>query len=105
MDIGYYFTPFFEVTQLAIGQMGDTCRNIALWEYPIIIAMIVGSGVFLLSSGVGVMAIATTLVNLIVAGASIFTIAAALGGDVALTSSSLEGLGVLIIAIKKYLGC
>ena len=96
---------FFEFTQPLIGQIENTCRIISWYEYPIIISLIVGSGVVFVTSGISVFALVSTVISFIIAGASTATIAAAVAGDVVVTGTSLESFAALIVTIKSYLGC
>lgn len=57
------------------------------------------------STGVGVTAIGSTLVTLIMAGASLEAISAALGAHLTVVANSLGILGGLVTAIRGILGC
>ena len=92
-----------EITQFIVGQVGSSCAEPSWWHLSIIIGLVTASGVVLVSTGVGLVGIATTattMVGLIMTGASLDSVAAALGVHLTIVGGSLEILGGLIIAIK-----
>lgn len=100
-----YFTPLPEISHFIIGRVGSSCAEPSWWQFLIIIGLVAASGLFVASAGVGIAGIATTLVGLIMAGASLDAIAAALGGHLGVAGSSLNILSILIGAIRGVLGC
>jgi len=92
-----------EITQFIVGQVGSSCAEPSWWQLSIIIGLVTASGVVLVGTGVGLVGIATTattIVGLIMTGASLDSVAAALGVHLTIVGGSLEILGGLIIAIK-----
>jgi len=100
-----HFTPLLEITQVVVGQVGNSCTEPSGWRLSIIIGLVAASSIVLGSTGVGLVGIATTLVGLTAAGASLDAIATALGVHLTTVGGSLEVLGVLINAIRRVLGC
>lgn len=90
-----------------IGQVKnvDACSSPNPIQWLAIIALIGAAGIFTVSTGVGVVAVATTIITLIGTGASVAAIAAALADQVGITISSLEVLSSLVYAIRLILGC
>lgn len=100
-----YLTPLPEIAQFIIGQFASSCLEPSWWQLSIIIGIVAASGVVVTTTGVGLVGIVTTLVTLIMAGASLDTMAAALGTPLSLVGHSVEILTGLIIAIRSVLGC
>lgn len=101
-----YFTPLPEIAQFIImGQVGSSCANPSVWQLSIIIGLVASSGLILASTGVGLLGIANILVGLIMAGASLDAIAAALTTHLVVVGSSIGILAPLISAIRGILGC
>lgn len=74
-------------------------------QWAAIIALITASGVLAVASGVGVFAIAQTIIALIATGASIDTTVGALAVQLGMLTSSSELLFSLVTAIYNVLGC
>ncbi|MEH2074976.1 MAG: hypothetical protein V7K57_11380 [Nostoc sp.] len=67
-------------------------------------AILVGSGI----AATGIVSIASTAITMLIAGASIEVISAALGGmfnTITATTASLELVAMLVNGVKSILGC
>jgi len=100
-----YFTSLPQVTQLIVAQVESSCGEPSAGEIPIIIGLVAVLGIAFVAAGIGLAEIATTLVGLIMAGASVDAIGAALGAHLTVAGSCLEALGTLVGAILFALGC
>ena len=85
--------------------MGGACTAPNPIQWTAILFLIAGAGVFALTTGVGVVAIANIMVPMILAGASVDSIIGSISGYVVVTTGGAEGLGTIIIAIMGLLGC
>jgi len=86
-----------------IGQVSCSSPNPLQWIA--IVAMVGAAGVFTVSTGVGTIAVASTLVTLITTGASIAVIAAEISASAGTTVGLLEALSWLVVGINSILGC
>jgi len=84
---------------------GLVCHNPNPLQFLLIVALVGGCVVFSGAGAVAIASIATTMIGLIITGASVATIAAAVTGDVAVAGGSLEIIGGMVYAIKGILGC
>lgn len=67
--------------------------------------MIIGSGIVAASAGISVITLATTIVSLILSGANVEAIAAAIAAQIGSIAASVEIVAVLYQGIKGILGC
>ena len=84
------------------------CRSPNPLEWSIIIAIVgaisVGSGI----AATGILSIASTVITMLIAGASMEAISAAVGAmlnTIGATTASLELVGMLVNGVKNILGC
>lgn len=94
MDISFVFA-----------QVGGSCTPPNPFEWVAIIALISGSGVLSIVTGAAAFSIGSTIVSMIISGASIATITAAISGDAIASAGGADLLGYLIAGIIKILGC
>jgi hypothetical protein len=85
--------------------VGDACQAPNPIELALIIALISGIGVFSIASGLAIVSVVNTIVALLLSGASVGAIVAAISGDAVVTSGSLEVITQMVIMIKGILGC
>ena len=91
-------------TPIIFAQVEDSCSEPSMIiVVPLVIALIAASGLFVVTAGVAIVGTTTTLVTMIMSGASIATIAAALGLDVSVVETA-GALSALIVAIGSVLG-
>ncbi len=81
------------------------CPNPNPLQFLLIVALVGGCVVFSGAGAVAIASISTTIIGLIIGGASVATIAAAVTGDVAVAGGSLEIIAGMVYAIKGILGC
>lgn len=85
---------------------GETCSAPNPLQWGIIIGLVATAGlVAIAAAGVTTASIATTIVTMIMAGASIETIAAAIAGDAATGGNLVAVIGTIVVAIKGVLSC
>lgn len=88
-----------------IDYVAVSCTTPTGWVLAIIFSLVATSGLFVVGAGVGLIGIVTTLLQLIMAGASIGIIVAELSPSLALTAGSVEVLAGLVVVIRQLLGC
>jgi hypothetical protein len=98
------FSHILGIFPIILGGLG-TCSNPNPLQWLLIISLIGASGLLAVTSGAAVVAVATTIIPLIIAGATIAEIAAAITGHAALAAGALEILTGLVIGITNILGC
>jgi hypothetical protein len=98
---------FIQVFQVVIGQVqaGGVCHSPNPFELTLIVALIGGIGVFSVGSGIAIVSMANTIVALLISGASIGAVVAAVSGNAAATGGSLEVITQMVLTIKGILGC
>ncbi|MBD2069969.1 hypothetical protein H6F93_21025 [Leptolyngbya sp. FACHB-671] len=99
------FTELLSLSPVVIGQVAHACPAPNPFQFAAIVALIGGSGVLAVSTGVGIVGIASTLIGLITTGASIDAILTALGIPLGVTTEAVGVLAWLIGAINQILGC
>jgi len=98
------FSYILGIFPIILGGLG-TCPDPNPAQWLLIISLIAASGLLAVASGAAVVAVAATIIPLIIAGATIAEIAAAITGHAALAAGSLEILTGLVIGIRNILGC
>lgn len=98
---------FLEVNQIVIAQViaDSYCSNPSIPQYAAIIALILGSGVISVVGGISILALATTLTTLILSGANIEALTAAIAAQLGAVATSTEIVAYLYQGIKNILGC
>jgi hypothetical protein len=98
---------FIQVFQVVIGQVqaGGACHSPNPFELTLIVALMGGIGVFSVASGIAIVSMANTIVALLISGASIGAVVAAVSGNAAATGGSLELITQMVLTIKGILGC
>lgn len=81
------------------------CHNPNPFEWTLIISLVSAVSVFSVLSGAALVTMSTTIVSMILAGASISAILAVIAGDATVTGGLMELISILIISIKSILGC
>ncbi|MBD2055601.1 hypothetical protein H6F88_06125 [Oculatella sp. FACHB-28] len=99
------FTELLNLSPTVIGQVADACPAPNPFQLVAILALVGGSGVLLVSTGVGIWGIASTLIGLVTAGVSIDAVPASITAFLGLTGSSANLFTYLIGEIQKILGC
>jgi hypothetical protein len=96
-----------QLSQLVIGQVqiGAACHAPNAFELTLIVALMGGIGVFSIASGIAITSMASTIVGLLLSGASVSAIVAAISGNAAATGGSLELITHMVFMIKAILGC
>ena len=82
-----------------------SCHTPSIWEIAIILPLIIASSAFAVTTTVGVIGIYNVLIPLVIGGANLEAIAAALGINLSVSVGSMEALGTLVVAIQQILGC
>jgi len=81
------------------------CHNPNLFEFALIVSLVSATFVASAASGVAFASIAFTLVELLVSGEAITTIATILSGDLGAAGVGMGMIYNLIYAIRNILGC
>ena len=90
---------------ILIGQVGGTCSSPNPFQWIVIVALVGAAGVCTVSTGVGAIAIASTIVTLLCSGASIAFIVAEIGVSTGTAANSSAALLSLVAVIRSILGC
>lgn len=96
-----------QLSQIVIGQVyaGAACHAPNPFELTLLVALIGAVGVFSVGSGIAIVSMASTIATLLVSGASISAVVAAISGNATATGVSLEVITQMVLIIKGILGC
>ena len=86
-------------------QVSGVCTPPNPFEWVAIIALISGAGILSAVTGTALIGVASTIVTMLIHGASISAIVAAISADTLVTVGGTEALTSLIISIMSILGC
>ena len=94
-----------QVTQILAEVATSACATPGIFEFAAIVALIIGSGIVGVSAGISIIGLATTIVSLMLAGANLEAIYAAIAVHLGSTAASIEVFAALYQGIKEILGC
>jgi energy-converting hydrogenase Eha subunit C len=83
----------------------ETCSNPNPVQWLLVISLIGASGLLAVASSSAFVAVAATMIPMIIAGETIADILTAITGSVAVSAGGLEILTGVVFGIKNILGC
>jgi hypothetical protein len=98
------FSHILGIFPIIFGGLG-TCSNPNPAQWLIIIGLIGASGLLAVASSSALVAVAATMIPMMIAGETIADIAAAITSSVAVSAGGLQILSGLVLNIKNILGC
>ncbi|VXD19340.1 membrane hypothetical protein [Planktothrix serta PCC 8927] len=98
------FSHIIGIFPIIFGGLGS-CSNPNPVQWLLIISLIGASGLLAVASSSAFVAVAATMIPMIIAGETIADILTAITGSVAVSAGGLEILTGLVLTIKNMLGC